>query len=73
MELLSDEYTVIAPDFLGHGHSAKPTGDYSLGNFANSMRDFLAVMGIGSASVIGQSFGGGVAMQFAYQYPDRCE
>jgi pimeloyl-ACP methyl ester carboxylesterase len=73
MELLQAEYTVVAPDFVGHGHSAKPAGDYSLGNFANWMRDLLVVLGIERATVIGQSFGGGVAMQFAYQFPDRCE
>ena len=73
MELLQAEYTVVAPDFVGHGHSAKPAGDYSLGNFANWMRDLLVVLDIERATVIGQSFGGGVAMQFAYQFPDRCE
>jgi pimeloyl-ACP methyl ester carboxylesterase len=73
MELLADDYTVVAPDFLGHGRSAKPTGDYSLGNFASMMRDFLQVLGIPRATIVGQSFGGGVAMQFAYQFPERCE
>jgi pimeloyl-ACP methyl ester carboxylesterase len=73
MELLQEDYTVVAPDFLGHGHSAKPVADYSLGNFASLMRDLLLVLGLDRVTVIGQSFGGGVAMQFAYQFPDRCE
>jgi len=73
MELLRRDYDVLAPDFLGHGRSAKPLGDYSLGNQASGMRDFLHVMGIERATVIGQSFGGGVAMQFAYQFPERTE
>jgi len=73
MEFLQHGYTVLAPDLLGHGRSAKPLGDYSLGNYAASMRDFLAVLGVERATVVGQSFGGGVAMQFAYQFPDRCE
>jgi pimeloyl-ACP methyl ester carboxylesterase len=73
MELLQRDYTVLAPDFLGHGRSAKPLGDYSLGNHAAGMRDFLQVLGIERATIIGQSFGGGVAMQFAYQFPERCE
>ncbi|MGA2520784.1 MAG: alpha/beta fold hydrolase [Acidimicrobiales bacterium] len=73
MEFLRHDYTVLAPDFLGHGGSAKPLGDYSLGNHATGMRDFLHVLGIERATVVGQSFGGGVAMQFAYQFPERCE
>lgn len=73
MELLQRDYTVLAPDFLGHGQSAKPPGDYSLGNQASALRDFLHLLDIDKATVIGQSFGGGVAMQFAYQFPERCE
>ncbi len=73
MRLLQDDYAVLAPDFLGHGSSEKPLGDYSLGNLATVMRDLLNVLGIDRATVVGQSFGGGVAMQFAYQFPGRCE
>jgi pimeloyl-ACP methyl ester carboxylesterase len=73
MELLKSEFTVLAPDFLGHGKSDKPLGDYSLGNLASSMRDFLHLLGFERATVVGQSFGGGVALQFAYQFPERCE
>ncbi len=70
---LTDRFTVIAPDFMGHGQSDKPVGDYSLGAFASGIRDLLDVLEIGRASVVGQSFGGGVAMQFAYQHPEQCE
>lgn len=73
MPKLVDSYTCIAPDLLGHGESAKPMGDYSLGAFANGTRDLLVALGVERASVIGQSFGGGVAMQFAYQHPEMCE
>ena len=73
MRLLQRDHTVIAPDFLGHGASAKPPGDYSLGNYAAGLRDFLDVLGIDRATVVGQSYGGGVALQFAYQFPERCE
>ena len=73
MELLSAHYTVVAPDFIGHGESDKPHGDYSLGSFANWTRDLMDALGIDRATVVGQSFGGGVALQFAYQFPDRCE
>ena len=62
---LQHGYTVIAPDFLGHGESAKPHGDYSLGNHASTIRDFLDVLDIDRATIAGQSFGGGVALQFS--------
>ena len=70
---LAAHHTVIAPDLLGHGESAKPVGDYSLGAYASGLRDFLAIVGISRATVVGHSFGGGVAMQLAYQHPECCE
>ena len=70
---LSRRYTVIAPDLLGHGRSDKPRADYSVGGYANGMRDLLTVLGIDKVTVVGHSFGGGVAMQFAYQFPERTE
>ena len=73
MPELARRYTVIAPDLIGHGESAKPMGDYSLGAYASGLRDLLQVLGHTQATVVGQSFGGGVAMQLAYQYPDCCE
>ena len=73
IESLARTHTVIAPDLLGHGESDKPRADYSVGGYANGMRDLLTVLGIDPATVVGHSFGGGVAMQFAYQYPERAE
>ena len=70
---LADEFTVIAPDMLGHGCSAKPRGDYSLGAYASGARDLLLALGHESATVVGHSLGGGVAMQFAYQFPLHTE
>src|SRR6202142_1068640 len=70
---LSSHYRVIAPDLLGHGESPKPRGDYSLGAYANLIRDLLNALGEERGTIVGHSLGGGVAMQFAYQYPERCE
>jgi pimeloyl-ACP methyl ester carboxylesterase len=70
---LARRFTVVAPDLLGHGASDKPRADYSIAGYANAMRDLLSVLGIERATVVGHSLGGGVAMQFAYQYPERCE
>jgi pimeloyl-ACP methyl ester carboxylesterase len=70
---LADRYHVIAPDLLGHGESATPRGDYSLGAHASGARDVLTALGIERATVVGHSLGGGIAMQFAYQFPERTE
>jgi pimeloyl-ACP methyl ester carboxylesterase len=70
---LADRYTVIAPDLIGHGDSAAVRGDYSIGAHATSIRDMLAVIGIDRATIVGHSLGGGVAMQFFYQFPQRTE
>jgi len=73
MPALARDFTVVAPDLPGHGRSEKLVGDFSLGAFASTLRDLLLALGHERATVIGQSLGGGIAMQFAYQYPERCE
>lgn len=70
---LARHYTVLAPDLLGHGHSDKLRGDYSVGAHANTIRDLLDRLGYDNASFVGHSLGGGVALQFKYQYPQRIE
>ncbi|WP_370973266.1 alpha/beta fold hydrolase [Amycolatopsis sp. cg9] len=70
---LADDFTVIAPDLLGHGFSAKPRADYSVAAYACGMRDLLTTLDVDRVTVVGHSLGGGVAMQFAYQFPERCE
>ncbi|OLT32708.1 alpha/beta hydrolase [Rhodococcus sp. BGS-1C] len=70
---LARNYTVIAPDLLGHGSSDKPRADYSVAAYANGMRDLLSVLAIEHVTVVGHSLGGGVAMQFAYQFPQMVD
>jgi pimeloyl-ACP methyl ester carboxylesterase len=70
---LARHHTVLAPDLLGHGQSAKPRGDYSMGAFASGIRDLVLSLDLGHVTVVGHSLGGGVAMQFAYQFPERTE
>lgn len=70
---LAQRFTVIAPDLLGHGKSDKPRADYSVAAYANGMRDLLSVLDIDKVTVVGHSLGGGVAMQFAYQFPQLVE
>jgi len=72
--LLDRHYTVVAPDLPGHGESDEPAGDYSLGAHASGLRDLLVgALGVERAPLVGQSLGGGVAMQLAYQFPELCE
>jgi pimeloyl-ACP methyl ester carboxylesterase len=73
MPALAKRFTVVAPDLLGHGGSAKPRGDYSLGAYASGVRDLVIALGHERATFVGHSLGGGVAMQLAYQFPERCE
>jgi pimeloyl-ACP methyl ester carboxylesterase len=73
MPYLATRFTVIAPDLIGHGETAKPRGDYSLGAYASGVRDLMVTLGQESATFVGHSLGGGVVMQLAYQFPERCE
>ncbi|HET8566280.1 MAG TPA: alpha/beta fold hydrolase [Solirubrobacterales bacterium] len=73
IEPLAIDRTVIAPDFPGHGASAPGAGDYSLGGLAGSLRDLLLALGHERATLVGHSLGGGVAMQFTYQFPEMVE
>src|ERR687897_229115 len=70
---LAGSYRVIAPDLIGHGDAATPRGDYSLGAHAASIRDLMTTIGVERATIVGHSLGGGVAMQFFYQFPQRTE
>jgi len=73
VEPLAQRHTVIAPDLPGHGLSAGGPGDYSLGSLAAGLRDLLLALGHERATLVGHSLGGGIAMQFAYQFPEMVE
>ncbi len=70
---LAEHFHVIVPDLPGHGRSSLEFDDYSLGAMASALRDLLVAKGVTRSTVIGQSLGGGVALQFVYQYPEFCE
>jgi pimeloyl-ACP methyl ester carboxylesterase len=73
IEPLALRHTVIAPDLPGHGASAPGAGDYSIGALAAGLRDLLIALGHERATLVGHSLGGGIAMQFAYQFPEMAE
>jgi pimeloyl-ACP methyl ester carboxylesterase len=64
---------VIAIDLPGHGESSRGPGDYSLGAMASTIRDLLDCLHVERVHVVGHSLGGGIAMQFAYQFPERVD
>lgn len=64
---------VIAVDLPGHGESSKERGDYSLGAMASTLRDLLDILGHDRVHLVGHSLGGGISLQFAYQFPERVD
>ncbi len=70
---LAKTHTVIVPDLIGHGDTAAVRGDYSIGAHASVIRDLLSALEIESATFLGHSLGGGIAMQFFYQFPHKVE
>ena len=73
IDALACNATVLAVDLPGHGGSSPGGGDYSLGSLAAGLRDVLTVLGHDRATLVGHSLGGGIAMQFAYQFPEMTE
>jgi pimeloyl-ACP methyl ester carboxylesterase len=73
VDKLDDDHRVLIPDLFGHGESAKPMGDYSLGAHAATLRDLLDHVGIEKVTLVGHSLGGGIAMQFYYLFPERVD
>lgn len=67
---LGDDVHAIAPDMPGHGRSENPAGDHSLGAYASSLRDLLFALEVQRVTLVGHSLGGGVSLQFAYQFPE---
>lgn len=70
---VDEDHRVVVPDLFGHGDSAKPTGDYSLGAHAATLRDLLDHLGVDRVTLVGHSLGGGIAMQFYYLFPERVD
>lgn len=73
IDRIDDTHRVIVPDLFGHGSSAKPEGDYSLGAHAGMLRDLIDALGVGKVTLVGHSLGGGISLQFCYLFPERVE
>lgn len=73
--MLADEgFHVIAVDLLGFGFSEKPSWfDYSIQSQARMISRLMNRLGIGTATIVGSSYGGAVALTLALDYPERVE
>lgn len=67
-------FHVVAPDLIGFGYSEKPRSfDYSIASHARVLTRLMDRLGIGSATLVGSSYGGAVASTIALDYPERVE
>lgn len=73
IETLSKNNRVIAFDFLGFGYSSKPKIDYNIHLISSFMRSFLDTLQIPSASLVGNSLGGLIALQTALKISQRID
>lgn len=70
---LAQSHRVFAVDMLGSGRSDKSSVSYSLTYQAQFVKNFMDICCIRRASLIGNSIGGGVALQFALMFPEKVE
>ena len=71
IEELTAKYTVYAPDLPGYGGSQALDGDYYIPELTEFIEDFSDSLGLESFYIVGHSLGGGVALNFALQFPNR--
>lgn len=69
---LSENHRVIAPDVLGFGYTERPDGvTYDLATWTEHLVGFLDALGLDRVAVVGNSFGGALALNVATHHPDR--
>ena len=72
MPALANRFRVIAPDIVGFGETERPQGfRYALDNWVSHVLGLLDALGIERAHVVGNSFGGGLALAMAIRAPER--
>src|SRR6202021_4337093 len=70
---LAAKYHVYALDQIGFGQSDKPLLDYKIATFTDFLQGFMQVEKIAKATVVGNSFGGWIAIDFAVQHPEMVD
>lgn len=73
MEILSEEFTIIAPDLRGFGQSSYHHRITHIKDFSDDLKGFIDLLGLKNFSLVGWSMGGAVTMQFCADYPGYCE
>ena len=73
VEALAEQYRVYVPDLVGFGRSDKPSVDYSPSYFTGFINDFMNALNIKRTCLVGNSLGGGIALQYALQFPHKVE
>ncbi len=74
LPVLAERFRVIAPDVLGFGYTDRPPGTrYDLGAWTDHLVGFLDVLGLERVSLVGNSFGGALALSLATRHPERIE
>jgi 2-hydroxy-6-oxonona-2,4-dienedioate hydrolase len=68
---LSKYYRLVIPDIIGSGYSDKPTVEYTIEFFLEFIQDFLEQLGVERMNLLGSSFGGFLAAEFAIRFADR--
>jgi pimeloyl-ACP methyl ester carboxylesterase len=71
---LAEEFHVLAPDMVGFGFSERPADvTYGVQTWADQVVGFLDAMNLSKASLVGNSFGGSIALRVAAQHPERVD
>jgi len=69
---LAENFRVVAPDMAGFGFSERPANiDYSVQTWADQVVGLMDTLDMPKAHLIGNSFGGAIALRIATQHPDR--
>lgn len=71
--VLAEKYHVYAIDQLGFGHSDKPLLEYKIGTWVDFLQGFMKSQNIDRATIVGNSLGGWIAIDFAVQHPEMVD
>jgi pimeloyl-ACP methyl ester carboxylesterase len=71
VEAFAKQHRVYVPDLMGFGRSDKPGSSFSPLDYIRFLDDFMNILNIESASLVGQSLGGGIALHYTLQFPEK--